>query len=371
MFARRPILSAMLAAACGLAACGQQAATAPAAAPTTSAAASASVAETYLSSIKAYLLNQTGELKDATAQLKASSNTYYDLAKGANFDYAALWQSQQPAAIAAVEAARAAWVTASPLYEKMEGIVAGTPSLAQFDVDLDAGSAAAESPDDAVSFDVALPNGKTLPKPGNLFGVTESTLYGTYAAYSAQGVEVDFNGDGQSELGDALPDANVLKGSVDLLDQKAGELATAAAAWQPTEQEAFGALVANVPTVSDFFDAWKNSRFVQTDPSKASRDFAAVSRLSDIGDNVTSWQTIYRGPSPAVVTVDQAADQQIQDELSSLKAYVTEIAAREQDGKRYTPEEADLLSAEAQNRATAITGQIAQVAAQLNINLDG
>src|SRR5262249_49786122 len=157
---------------------------------------------------------------------------------------------------------------------------------------------------------------------------------------------------------------NVLKGGVDLLNQKASELATAAAAWQPTEQEAFGALVANVPTVSDFFDGWKNSRFVQTDPSKASRDFAAVSRLSDIEDNITSWQTIYQGLSPAVLTVDQAADRQIQEGLRDLKAYVADIAAKEQAGKHYTPEEADLLSSEAGNRATAISGQISQAAAQ-------
>jgi hypothetical protein len=44
---------------------------------------------TELSSIKAYFVNQTGELKDAAAKLKTASDTYYDLAKSANFDYAA------------------------------------------------------------------------------------------------------------------------------------------------------------------------------------------------------------------------------------------------------------------------------------------
>ena len=33
------------------------------------------------------------------------------------------------------------------------------------------------------------------------------------------------------------------------------------------------------------------------------------------------------------------------------------------------PEEADVLGAEAQNRATAIAGQVAQIAAKLNITI--
>ena len=43
--------------------------------------------------------------------------------------------------------------------------------------------------------------------------------------------------------------------------------------------------------------------------------------------------------------------------------------AKEQSGKRFTPEEANLLGEEAQNRATAITGQISQVAAALGIRI--
>jgi len=52
-----------------------------------------------------------------------------------------------------------------------------------------------------------------------------------------------------------------------------------------------------------------------------------------------------------------------------LKAFVADIYGQENDGKRFTPEEADLLGAEAQNRATAITGQVSQAAAQLNIEI--
>lgn len=376
------VMLALVLGGCG----GQPIATAPTAAstptntvaPTNAALASTSAgtaANTALSaadldSVKRYTVNKASELKNGTAKLKVESDKYYELAKSTNFDYAALWKNQKQNVIDAVQNTRAAWTTASPLYEQMEGIVAGTPSLAQFDVDLDAGTSAKEDPESAVSFDLKLPDGRTLPKPGNLFGVTESTLWGTFDDFKVKNVEADFNGDGKVELGDVLPDANVLKGAVDLLDQKAGELVQSSTTWQPTAEEAFGALVGNVPTVGDFMETWKNSRFVQTDPSKASRDFVVVSRLSDIVDNVTSWQTIYSGLSPAVVAKDKPTDEQIQQGLRDLKSYVEDIHTKEQQGKRYTPEEADLLTAEAQNRATAITGQLSQVAAELNVKLD-
>ena len=249
----------------------------------------------------------------------------------------------------------------------MEGIVAGTPGLAAFDVDIDAGTSAAEGGEDVVSFDLTLPDGRTLPRPGNLFGVTESALWGTFADYEVRDVQADFNGDGTLAYGDALPDASVLKSSADELAAQSARLADAAAAWQPTEPEAFGALIHNVPTVGDFVDSWRHSRFVAGETG--TRDFGAISRLSDIIDNITSWQTIYRGLSPAVAAVDQPSDAQIRQGLDDLKTYIGEIYAREQSGKRYTPEDADLIRKEAQDRATAVTGEISQVAAQLNITV--
>jgi hypothetical protein len=94
-----------------------------------------------------------------------------------------------------------------------------------------------------------------------------------------------------------------------------------------------------------------------------------VSRLSDIVDNISSWQVIYQDLSPAVRRVDASQDAQINEGLNNLKSFVGDVYAQEQGGKRFNPEEADLLSAEAGNRATAIAGQISQVAAKLNVPL--
>ncbi|MBE2182161.1 MAG: EfeM/EfeO family lipoprotein, partial [Anaerolineae bacterium] len=52
-----------------------------------------------------------------------------------------------------------------------------------------------------------------------------------------------------------------------------------------------------------------------------------------------------------------------------LHAYVADLYSSEQDGRVFTAEEADFYGSEAQDRADNITGQIAQAAALLNIEL--
>lgn len=336
--------------------------------PTTPSPTPTAAATANLDGIKAYVLEQTRALTDAAAELQASSNDYYALAQSTGFDYATLWNTRRSEVIATIDSARAAWIKASPIYEKMEGIVAGTPRLAQFDVDLDAGAAGDEDPDRAVSFDLVLPDGRTLPKPGNLFGVTESTLWGTESTFTAN-ITADWNNDGAITFGETLPDANVLKGSVDLLVQMANDLHMAAKAWTPTESEAFTALVVMVPTMSEYFASWRDSRFVSGDAS-TQRDFNVISRLADIQDILGGLEVVYAQVRPRVETVDKAQAEQIAAGLRDLKAFVADVYAQEQNGKRFTPEEADILGAEAQNRATAITGQISQAAGLLNIKIE-
>lgn len=329
----------------------------------------ATVAEqSELTGIKTYLLEKTTALSETTATLRVAGDQYYALAQDTNFDYAALWQNKADETKTVILAARDAWMQASPLYEQMEGIVAGTSSLAEFDVILDAGASGDEDPENAVPFDLTLPDGRVLPKPGNLFGVLESTLWGTFADYTAQGVQPDFDDDGAVDLGDALPDANVFKAAADTLDNYATELAAAAQAWNPTEVDAFSALVVMVPTMNEYFGSWRDSRFVAGEAS-TQRDFVAISRLADIQDILSGLEVVYAEIQPLVATVDAAQSEQIATGLQDLKAFVADIYAQENEGKRFTPEEADLLGAEAQNRATAVTGQISQVAAQLNIDI--
>lgn len=321
-----------------------------------------------LQAIKTYLLEKGSKLKGGTSELKAASEQYYQLAKAANFDYTALWASKASDVQKIITTGRTAWTTASPLYEQMEGIVAGTPSLAQYDVILDAGSAGDEDPESAVPFDLTLPDGRVLAKPGNLFGVTESTLWGTFPAFQS-GIAADWDVDGTVEFGEALPDANVLKAAADALDSYTDEMNTAATAWEPTESDAFTALVVMVPTMSEYFNSWKNSRFVLGEAS-TQRDFVAVSRLGDIQDILGSLQIVYASIKPLAESADAAQAAQIEKGLTDLKSFVADVHSKEKAGQKFTPEEADLLGAEAQNRAAAIAGQVTQLAATLNIKIE-
>jgi hypothetical protein len=335
----------------------------PAATPT----AEADHSQADLSGIKTYLLDKSSELTNSSRSLKEASDKYYELAQSAGFDYAALWKSSPAEVGTTLNDAKSAWMAASPLYEQMEGIVAGTPSLAEYDVILDAGTSGEEDPEGAVPFDLTLPDGRVLPKPGNLFGVLESTLWGTYADYTS-GIEADLDGNGTVDFGEKLPDANVLKAGADVLDQYTIELGTASSEWQPTESDAFTALVVMVPTMSEYFNSWKNSRFILGDLS-TQRDFVVISRLMDIQNILGSLQIVFGEVRPLVESTDSAQAAQIEQLLADLKSFVGDVYAKEQSGYLHTPEEADVLGAEAQNRATAIAGQVAQIAAKLNISI--
>ena len=72
------------------------------------------------------------------------------------------------------------WIEGNPYYEQMEGIVAGTPSLAEYDVILDAGSSAAEDPGERRPVRPrARRTARVLEQPGNLYNLTEGVLWGT------------------------------------------------------------------------------------------------------------------------------------------------------------------------------------------------
>ena len=95
----------------------------------------------------------------------------------------------------------------------------------------------------------------------------------------------------------------------------------------------------------------------------------AVSRLADIQGILSGLQIVLENVQPLITTVDQAQAEQIARDLSALNDFVADVYQQELAGKRFSGEEADMLGAEAQNRATAITGQISQVAGQLQIEL--
>jgi Imelysin len=320
-----------------------------------------------LDAVKTYLLGKANDLADGSKLLTESTDAYYELAKAANFDYAQLWKDQQKAVADTLDAAKKQWIVISPVYEQMEGIVAGVPSLADYDAIIDASPSGEEDPENAADFTVELPSGDKLEKPGALFNLLESTLWGTEPKYVSD-AKIDIDGDGTIGFGDELPDANVVKGAADSLASYAADLLKSSEAWEPNESDAFTALVVMVPTMSEYFGSWKISRFVEGDDATG-KNFSVISRLSDITDILSSLQVIYDGVSPMIEAKSAEQHEQINQGLIDLKSFVADIYQQEQDGKRFKPEEADLFGTEAQDRAQTITGQITQAAALLDITI--
>jgi hypothetical protein len=266
--------------------------------------------------------------------------------------------------------AKSSWIEGNPYYERAEGIVAGTPSLAVYDVILDAGSSAKEDPAGAVPFDLRLSNGRVLKKPGNLFNLTEGMLWGTRPEFVAAGgnVQADLDGDGKREFGEVLPDARVFKASADAFALYAGKLARSAKRWKPTASDAFTSVVVMVPTMNEYFGQWKVSRFVLGDKAKGD-SFNVVSRLSDIHDILTGLTVIYAGIKPAIAGVDRTQAAQTQRQLAELRAFVGDLRAKERTGRRFTPRQADVLGRAAQEQAVAVAGQVTQAAARLKVKI--
>jgi hypothetical protein len=321
-----------------------------------------------LGAIKAYLLDHTERLKQSTAQLQTDAEAYYALAESAGFDYAKLLDSKRPEVAAAVKKIQDDHVAANPDYEEMEGVVAGVPELADFDVILDAGGDKSD-PENAVPFSLETPAGKKFEQPGNFFALIETSAFGTEPKFTAKGVKADLDGDGQVAFPEALPDADFIVTAARDFAKNAADLDTAARKWEPNLQDAFTAVVVMTPTMSEYFAAWKNSRFIAGDGADE-KGFVAVSRLSDIRDILGGIVLIYDNIQPSISKVDSAQAQQTETSLKDLHAFAERLFDEEQGGKQFTASDADTLGSEAQRNAEAIAGQVSQAAGQLGITLE-
>jgi len=347
----------------GLAACGGGEDEQPARAP-----AAASGEAQDLGAVKRYLLAHTRDLRASTAELARQGRAYHDLARSVGFDYRRLLAERRDEVRGLIEDMQATWQRANPQYEEAEGIVAGVPELSDFDVIIDAGSDASD-PESAVPFDVQVPGGRTLRQPGNFFYLTETSLFGTNERFQARGVEPDLDGDGRVAFGEAVPDARITLAVTRDFARQAAELDRAASAWRPTRQDVLQALVTMTPTMSEYFGQWKESRFIAgTDAAQDA--FAASSRLKDIEDILSGLVTVYASARPIIAEADPAQAAQTGRALTSLRDFAADLRTREERGRRFTPEQADSLGAEAQQRAEQIAGQISQAAAQLGIELE-
>ena len=264
---------------------------------------------------------------------------------------------------------QATWRRANPLYEQAEGVVAGVPELADYDVILDAGSSAADDPESAVPFDLKRPDGKVEKRPGNFFFLTETALWGTEAKFTAADVKADLDDDGKVSYGEALPDANHLVAAARDFARNARELdASAAEVDAERERRLHGAR-------GDDADDERVLRRVEEQPlrRRVGREGGELRRhLAPVGHHrhpVRPRARVRRGAADGRPRLG-GAGRPDRLEPDRLRAFAEDLRDREADGERFTPEQADALGSEAQERAEAIAGQVSQAAAKLNVDVE-
>ncbi len=318
--------------------------------------------------VKDYLAEHTALLVTQTGKLRAGAQRYYDLAESVDFDYEKLLSEHADEVAPIIEKLQSDFRAANPAYEEMEGVVAGVPELADYDVIIDAGGDAGD-PENAVPFTIKTKAGKEYKQPGNFFFITETSIFGTEPRFSAKGVKPDLDGDGKITFGEALPDADFLQAATTDFEQTAKELQASGEKWTPQASDVFTAVVVMTPTMSEYFEAWKNSRFVAG--SKATESgFVGASRLEDIASILSGLVVIYDNIEPQIAAEDPAQAEQTGAALGELLAFVEKVRDEEQEGQRFTAEEAETLGTDAQEQAEAIAGQVSQAAGKLNIKLE-
>lgn len=324
--------------------------------------------EADLAGLKSYVVEHVAALKSGADQLLALSQTYYDLAKGVNFDYQAVWDANKATLEPDFTRMRQIFTEdAHGNYEMVEGLVAGLPNLVQYDVWLDAGPTGVENPTNARQWTLMLPDGRTFENPGNLFHtLLEPTLWCTDPAYI--GLALDTSDDGKMAIPDGLPDANYCLGLSNVVVQAVNELATAVDAWVPTLSDAFTALVVMLPTADGYFNDWKLSPFVLGEASTQT-GFVANSRLLDVLGIYGGLQLTYDKTGPVVAGASPELANQIQTEMDTLVGFVQKLYDNERAGTRYTTEQADQFGSEVQSRAESLAGQITQAAALLDVSI--
>lgn len=323
---------------------------------------------TDLAAVKTYLTEHTARLKTDVGLITANADAYDKLAKSVDYDYAELVKTKGAEVSKLMKAGQAAFAKANPAYEEMEGVVAGVPSLADYDVSIDAGADGSD-PENAVSFSVKTADGRTFKQPGNYNYLIETSVFGTEPKFAAKGVKPDLNGNGKVDFGESVPDAQFYKAAADDFAQNVADLDADAQKYEPTLQDAMTALVVMTPTMSEYFEAWKNSRFIAGDKSKE-KAFVVASRLQDIADILGGLVLVYDNVKPSIAKANSAQATQTGTSLVALRDFAAKLRDAEKGGKKFTASDADTLGNQAQDRAEAIAGQITQAAGRLNITLE-
>ena len=319
-----------------------------------------------LSGTKTYLVDKLKVMNAAADDFTKQAADYAAVIAEYGGDYQKAFAAKGPEIKALVEKLREDYKAEDSYgYETVEGIVAGVEKFAHYDVYLDAGVPKGKGDPDTVSpLVLHLSNGQTMDRPGCSFTyVIEPMLWGGDEKLI---VPMDLDGDGKIAPRESLPKTEILTAIAADTQKQLGLLLNDAEQWQPTKEDCFAALVAMTPTLSDYFEDWKESRYT----ARESGRFFAVSRVSDMKGIMMSCEIMYRAVNPAVATKDKALAKAATNGFGDILAFLNELAVREKKGGM-TAAEIDELANQAKSKTDQLVPQIKQAAALLSVNIAG
>ena len=314
--------------------------------------------------VKDYLLAVIASARSGAADLRTDAGQYAALCQ----------QYGSPSAAAAAQPGRVATLVHrcrndykrvdSFGYEYMEGIVAGVPSLIKYDVELDSGVPAkgAGVQDQVADIVITAPDG-VADHDGSLNNyLIEPTVYGTNPKFVAAR-DVDLPGMGATNL----PKPGLLVAEADYAIDGYRRLDVDAHAWQPNDRTLFQAMANMTPTLSGYFDDWKESKKYG---GSAGGRFVAVSRVSDMRGIMASTRLNWVSEEPKVTAKDPALSAQISKGYDQVMHFIDTIDAR--NARRpLAIQTIDALGAQAKERADKLTVEVSQAGAELGLDVNG
>jgi hypothetical protein len=312
--------------------------------------------------VKSYLVGTVTKMDAAAHDFVKNALAYAAIIDSYKGDYAKAYAAKKKEIDALVAAMRENYKAMDSYgYETVEGIVGGVDSFTHYDRDLDAGVPQAEGAENVAEITLTLRDGAKIDRQGSLFTyVIEPTLWGGEARWI---IPLDLDADGKVAPRESLPKAEVLLAASEDSARRIDALLADAKAWQPSTADCMSAMIAMTPTLSDYFEDWKESRYSE----KQSGRFYAVSRVSDMRGIMGSCAIMYQAVDPGVAEKDAALAKSIRKGFDGITVFLDKIDAREKDGE-ITLAEIDEMASQAKDHTDKLVPQIEQAQALVEKN---
>jgi hypothetical protein len=162
-----------------------------------------------------------------------------------------------------------------------------------------------------------------------------------------------------------LPRPEILTAAAKDVNKKLGELLADAKAWNASVGDCFGAMIVMTPTLSDYFEDWKESRYAK---EKSGR-FQAVSRVSDMRGIMGSCQVMYEAVEGQVAEKDKSLAKSVDAGFKGIMGFLDKIEKREKQGE-IKGAEIDELATQAKEKTDKLVPQIEQSAAVVGVKVE-